>query len=99
VFARSPKNGSSTYPFAEAVLLNCTLSGIRPEGWGPTDEGGKVHLWEYHSRNADGSPVDVSKRSPLSRQLSTDQDSRLISDYSNPAFVLGGWKPQLSATR
>jgi len=99
VFARSPKNGNSTYPSAEAVLLNCTLSGIRPEGWGPADEGGKVHFWEYNSRNADGSPVDVSKRSPLSRQLSKDQDSRLISDYSNPAFVLGGWKPQLSATR
>src|SRR5262245_11974713 len=59
--ARAPKNGNSTYPYAEAVLLNATLSGISPEGWGAADEGGKVHFWEYNSRNADGSPVDASK--------------------------------------
>jgi hypothetical protein len=96
VLARSPKNGNSTYPYAEAVLLNATLTGIRPEGWGPADEGGKVHFWEYNSRNADGSPVDVSKRSPLSRQLDKIKDARLISEYSSPAFVLDGWKPQLT---
>jgi pectinesterase len=99
VLVRSPKNGNNTYPYAEAVLLNCTLSGIRPEGWGPADEGGKVHFWEYNSRNPDGSPTDVSKRSPLSRQLNKDKDAKLISDYSNPAFVLGGWKPKLATTR
>ena len=43
--ARSPKNGASTYPYAEAVLLNCTLSGISPEGWSAADEGGHVHFW------------------------------------------------------
>ena len=92
--ARSPKNGASSYPYAEAVLLNCTLSGILPEGWGAVDEGGNVHLWEYNSHTPDGSPVDISKRSPLSRQLDKVKDAKLISDYSNPAFVLGGWKPQ-----
>ena len=98
VLVRAPRNGNSTYPNAEAVLLNCTLSGIRPEGWGPADEGGKVRFWEYNSRNADGSPVDVSKRSPLSRQLGKDKDAKLISDYSNPAFVLDGWNPRLAKT-
>jgi len=98
VLARAPKNGNSTYPYAEAVLLNCTLSGIRPEGWGPADEGGKVHFWEYHSRNPDGSLMDVSKRNPLSRRLDKDKDAKLISDYSRPAFVFGGWKPQLAKT-
>ena len=92
--ARSPKNGNSTYPYAEAVLLNATLSGISPEGWGVADEGGKVHFWEYNSSNADGSPVDVSKRSPLSRQLNKEKDAKLIADYSNPAFVLDGWNPR-----
>ena len=96
VFARAPKNGNSTYPYAEAVLINCTLTGIRPEGWGPADEGGQVHFWEFHSRNPDGSLVDVSKRSPLSRQLDEARDAGLIADYSNPAFVLDGWTPQLS---
>jgi pectin methylesterase-like acyl-CoA thioesterase len=97
--ARSPKNGASTYPYAEAVLLNCTLSGIRPEGWSAADEGGKVRFWEYNSRNPDGSPVDVSKRSPLSRQLDSKKDAKLISDYSSPAFVLEGWQPQLRRRR
>jgi pectin methylesterase-like acyl-CoA thioesterase len=93
--ARSPKNGNSTYPYAEAVLLNATLSGIRAEGWGAADEGGKVRFWEHNSRNADGSPADVSKRSPLSRQLDKDKDAKLIADYGDPSFVLGGWKPRL----
>jgi hypothetical protein len=93
--ARSPKNGNSTYPYAEAVLLNATLSGIRAEGWGAADEGGKVRFWEHNSRNVDGSPADVSKRSPLSRQLDKDKDAKLIADYGDPSFVLGGWKPRL----
>jgi pectinesterase len=93
--ARSPKNGVNTYPYAEAVLLNATLSGIRPEGWDAADEGGKVHFWEYNSRSPEGSPIDTSKRSPLSRQLDKEKDAKLIADYSNPAFVLDGWKPQL----
>jgi len=97
--ARSPKNGATTYPYAEAALLNCTLSGISPEGWSAADEGGKVHFWEYNSRKADGSPVDVSKRSPLSRQLDKTRDAKLISDYSNPAFVLDGWQPRLTKRR
>lgn len=97
--ARSPKNGASTYPCAEAVLLNCTLKGILPEGWSAADEGGKVRFWEYNSRNPDGSPVDVSKRSPLSHQLDKNKDAKLISDYRNPAFVLDGWKPKFAKTR
>jgi pectinesterase len=97
--ARSPKNGASTYPYAEAVLLNCTLSGILPEGWSAADEGGNVRFWEYNSRNPDGSPVDVSKRAPMSRQLDKKTDAKLISDYSSPEFVLDGWTPRLAKTR
>src|SRR5204862_3904865 len=78
LLARSPKNGNSTYPNAEAVLLNCTLSGIRPEGWGPADENGQVHFWEFNSRNADGSPVDSTRRSPLSKQLDRHKDAKVI---------------------
>jgi len=98
VLARSPKNGASTYPYAEAVLLNCTLSGILPAGWGAADEGGKVRFWEHNSHNPDGSPVDATKRVPLSRQLDKKIDARVIADYSSPAFVLDGWQPQLGKT-
>lgn len=93
--ARSPQNGEFSYPFTEDVLINCTLINIAPEGWGAADKGGNVKFWEYNSRNQDGSPVDVSKRVPWSRQLDKVKDAKLIADYSRPEFVLAGWKPKL----
>jgi len=94
-FARSPRNERFSYPFAEVVMLNSTLTNIAPEGWGDADKGGNVRFWEFNSRNADGSPVDVSKRVPWSRQLDATKDAKLISDYSRPSFVLKGWEPKL----
>ena len=92
--ARSPKNNASTYPYAEAVLLNCTLTGIAPEGWGPADQGGNIHFWEFRSRDAGGAAVDVRQRVGWSKQLDAVKDAQLIRDYSNPAFILGGWTPE-----
>ncbi len=94
--ARAPQNGEFSYPFAEDVLLNCTLVNIAPEGWGDADKGGNVRFWEYNSRNPDGSPVDVSKRVSWSRQLDRVRDAKLIADYGRLEFVLAGWKPKLS---
>jgi len=95
VLARLPNNHGINYPYAEAVLLNCRLKDIPPEGWGPIDDDtAHVRFWEYHSTNlSDGTPVDVSKRHPASRQLTMEKDAKTIADYSNPAFVLGGWNP------
>ena len=93
--ARSPQNDKFTYPFAEVVLLNTTMVNIAPEGWSEADKGGNVRFWEFNSRNPDGSPVDVSKRVPWSRQLDKIKDAKIISDYSRPEFVFGGWKPSL----
>lgn len=92
--ARCPTNHGKNYPYAEAVLLNCTLSGISTVGWG--DIGGEtsnIHYWEYNSMNRDRGFVDVSKRHPASRQLTMEKDSATIANYMNPAFVLGGWIP------
>lgn len=97
-FARSPRNDTFTYPFAEVVLLNSTLVNIAPEGWGDADRGGNVHFWEYNSRGEDGKPVDVSKRAAWSRQLDKVTDAKLIADYSKPEFVLDGWKPRLTVS-
>ena len=93
--ARSPKNGDFEYPHAEVVLLNTTLTNIAPEGWSDADKGGNVRFWEYASKNADGSPVDVTKRVPWSRQLDKIKDAKIIADYSRPEFVFDGWKPKL----
>jgi pectin methylesterase-like acyl-CoA thioesterase len=92
--ARLPANKGKNYPYAEAVLINATLSGVSPAAWGPVDgDASNVHFWEFNSRNADGTPVDVSQRYPVSRQLTMERDAETIRNYSNPAWVLGGWMP------
>lgn len=98
ILARAPTNGGKNYPFSEAVLINCGLGGITPEAWGPIGGDPKnIHYWEFNSTNiSDGKPVDVSKRHPASRQLSMKDDAEIVRKYSDPAFVLGGWIPELA---
>jgi hypothetical protein len=94
VLARLPNNRGLNYPYAEAVLINCHLKGVSPAGWGPIDDDtSHTHLWEFHSTDADGHPVDVTNRHPVSKQLAEPQDAQTIANYSDPAFVLGGWTP------
>ncbi|NDW11877.1 carbohydrate esterase [Bacteroides sp. 214] len=95
VIARTSANHGKGYPYSEAVLINCTLDNIKPEGWGGiSGNTSHLHYWEYNSRTTDGNPVDVSQRHPLSRQLSAEKDGELIRNYTNPEFVLG-WKPEI----
>jgi pectinesterase len=96
--ARAPTNKGKDYPYAEAVLINCALAGISPVGWGPVGpDTSNIHYWEYNSTNiSDGKPVDVSRRLPASRQLTKEKDAEIIANYSNPAFVLGGWSPSIA---
>jgi pectinesterase len=98
VLARAPTNGGKNYPYCEAVLLNCKLTGIAPIGWGQIGgDTANVHYWEYNSTNiSDGEPVDVSQRHPASRQLTMEKDSAIIANYSNPAFILGDWTPTMA---
>jgi hypothetical protein len=53
-----------------------------------------VHFWEYNSHTADGKPVDLTRRFAASRQLKSPDDAELIRNYSDPAWVLGGWNPR-----
>jgi hypothetical protein len=88
--ARLPENKGRNYPYAEAVLLDATLVGIAPEGWGPIDgDAAHVRFLEFNSRDANGKAVDVSRRHPASRQL----DAETSAHYRDPAWVLGGWTP------
>jgi pectinesterase len=95
--ARAPTNGGRNYPNAEVVLLNCALEGISPVGWGAVGgDAADVHYWEYNSTNLrDGTPVDVSGRNPVSRQLTIEKDAQTIANYSTAAWVLGGWAPAM----
>ena len=87
IIARSPMNG--IYPAVETVLIDCVIDNVLPEGFGPIEgDLTKVRLWEYNSRNPDGTPVDVSKRHPASRQLDKEKDRDIIELYSNPFYVL-----------
>jgi pectinesterase len=97
--ARTNDNRGKGYPYAEAVLLNCRVDGILPEGWSIEGRGtSHIHYWEYNSVNlSDGKPADVSRRHPLSRQLTQEEDRAIIASYSDPAFVLGGWTPSMTA--
>jgi pectinesterase len=98
VLARLPNNHGLNYPYAEAVLVNCHLQGIPPIGWGPIeDETSHLHLWEFNSTDLDGHPVDITQRHAVSKQLTMPQDSEIVADYSNPAFVLDGWTPIVTA--
>jgi pectin methylesterase-like acyl-CoA thioesterase len=95
--ARLPTNKGKNYPYAEAVLINATLSGISPVGWGEVGgDAANIRFWEFNSRGPDGALVDVSRRSPVSRQLDAGKDAAIIASYSDPAFVLGGWQPALA---
>ena len=96
VIARTNDNHGKGYPYAEAVLLHCKLEGIRPDGWNIKGNAtSHIHYWEYNSVNlGDGKPADVSRRDPISRQLTMAKDAKIIASYSDPAYVLGGWRPE-----
>jgi hypothetical protein len=95
VLARAPTNGGRSYADAEVVLLDCTLKGISPAGWGPLGgDTSKMHFWELNS-TTDGRPIDASQRHPASKQLSMEKDAAIIAQYRDPSFVLGGWQPAM----
>ena len=85
------------FPYSQAVWLNCAMGPhISPAGWllnnataAPT-----VQNWEYQSTDLTGGTLDVTKRLASSRQLSEIEATL----WRNPAFVLGGWSPQIAAT-
>ena len=87
---RLPDNKGKNYPHAECVLLNCTLEGVPAYGWGVVDDGAKkATLLEFNSHDAEGKPIDTSKRNPQMRQLHPLYDATLIGNYSDSHWVLG----------
>nr|MBP7358932.1 carbohydrate esterase [Prevotella sp.] len=90
VIARSPINKGKGYPYAEAVLINCILDGVPAIGWGPIEgDTQNIKFMEFGSKNADGTPADVTKRHPASKQLDAIKDKNTINNYSKREFILG----------
>jgi pectin methylesterase-like acyl-CoA thioesterase len=84
----------TVYPYSQAVYIDTTMdSHISPAGWllNNADCGAATHVqfWEYGSVTPQGQPVDTSQRLACSRQLTAAQAAQ----WSDPAFVLGGWVP------
>jgi pectin methylesterase-like acyl-CoA thioesterase len=85
---------TANYPDSEIVLLDSALGDIDPAAWQLPASTTTIRYLEFGSTLiAGGAPADVSRRHVASRQLSADRDAALISQYRNPAFVLGGWTP------
>jgi hypothetical protein len=105
VLVRLPRNGAAgsataNFPYAEMVLIDCRTEGVPPVGWGPIEDQpafdwSNLRLWEFHTMDMSGRPIDLSQRHPAVRRLSLPGDAALLADYRRPEFVLGGWKPQI----
>jgi pectin methylesterase-like acyl-CoA thioesterase len=85
------------FPYSQSVFINCAMgSHIVPEGWrlDNATSAPNVQFWEYHSTDLNGATLDVSRRLRDSRQLTEAEAVR----WRDPAFVLGGWAPEIPAT-
>jgi pectinesterase len=77
--------------YANVAYINCTMGDhIRPEGWsdwGNADNQKTAQYLEFGSKTPSGSPVDVSKRVPWSKQLSADEAAK----YTVSNILIGDW--------
>ncbi|MDQ6707197.1 MAG: hypothetical protein M3Z85_14625, partial [Acidobacteriota bacterium] len=82
----------TVFPYSQAAYINASMGAhIIPAGWLLNNAAmvPDVRFWEYNSTDPDGTPLDVSKRAAFSRQLTKEEAVQ----WSDPAFVLGGWVP------
>jgi polygalacturonase len=82
----------TVFPYSQVVYIDCAMGPhITPAGWllNNASTAPNAQFWEYQSRDLIGAPVDVSLRLRDSRQISADEAAQ----WSDPAFVLGGWVP------
>lgn len=82
----------TVFPFSQVVYINSAMdSDILPAGWllNNAATAPNVQFWEYGSTDLNGAALDVSQRAAFSRQLTSQEAAQ----WSDPAFVLGGWVP------
>jgi pectin methylesterase-like acyl-CoA thioesterase len=84
----------TVYPYSQAVYIDTKMGPqINPAGWllnnADCSAGTQLQFWEFGSTDLSGQPVDTSQRLTCSRQLTAGEAAQ----WSDPAFVLGGWVP------
>ncbi|MBN1868453.1 Ig-like domain-containing protein [Candidatus Sumerlaeota bacterium] len=86
------RTDSGDYRYSHVAYVNCKMDAHIPAlGW-PAGSPSTVRWWEYQSANLVGTPLDVSGRNAVSRQIS-DSEAAQMRDASH---VLGGstsWDP------
>ena len=95
VLARLPMNHGLNYPYAEAVLIRLQTEGHSRGGMG-ADRGRHRRTCIFGNSTARirrGGRSTRRSGTRSSKQLTTPADAQTIRDYSDPAFVLGGWRP------
>ena len=83
------------FPYSHATFINCQMGAqVPPVGWEAKGTNiSHLRFEEFHSTDADGKPLDVSRRHPASRQLTRAEAAKM----SNPAKVFertDKWNPQ-----
>jgi len=82
----------TVFPYSQVVYINTAMGPhIIPVGWllNNSNTAPNVQFWEYKSTDLNGASLDVSQRLNVSRQLTAAEAAQ----WSDPAFVLGGWVP------
>lgn len=80
------------FPYSQVVWINVAMGPhIIPAGWllNNATTAPNVQFWEYRSTDLAGAALNVSARAPFSRQMTAQEAAQ----WSDPAFVLGGWVP------
>jgi pectin methylesterase-like acyl-CoA thioesterase len=85
------------FPYSAAAFINCQMGAqVPPFGWEAKGTNvSHLRFEEFHSTDAQGKPVDVSKRLSASRQITADEADEL----SDPAKVLSyhdAWNPRIT---
>jgi pectin methylesterase-like acyl-CoA thioesterase len=87
---------TAQYPDSEIVLIDAMLGRINPAAWSMSDNPGRMRYWEAGSIDIEtGRPTDSSSRHSASKQLDRERDASVIAQYRDPAFVFGGWRPEM----
>ncbi len=93
----------NVFPYSQVVFIDSVMGAhIRPEAWrldnavanATSANYPNIKFWEYNTRDEQGNATDVSRRHPVSRQITAEE----ADFWRNPSNVLGGWVPQLGAS-